>query len=168
MKEKPRSAREGVFAGGMDKDIIYQGAVTTLLVLTAYFVGEFLETGQWHITASNDGITMAFLTMSMCEIFHSFNMRSRRKSLFTLPTHNKWLWGSAVVALLLTSTVIEIPALAKLFGFTTISLKEYAVAMGLAILIIPIVEIVKIFQRSAESKKAAAEAESERRAKKRD
>ncbi|MBE6040707.1 MAG: cation-translocating P-type ATPase [Clostridiales bacterium] len=168
MKEKPRSAREGVFAGGMDKDIIYQGAVTTLLVLTAYFVGEFLETGQWHITASNDGITMAFLTMSMCEIFHSFNMRSRRKSLFALPTHNKWLWGSAAVALLLTSTVIEIPALARLFGFTTISIKEYAVAMGLAILIIPIVEIIKIFQRSAESKRTAAEEESERRAKKRD
>ena len=40
--------------------------------------GEYIETGQWHITASNDGITMAFLTMSMTEIFHSFNMRSRR------------------------------------------------------------------------------------------
>ena len=90
MKQKPRSAREGVFAGGMDKDIIYQGATTTLLVLIAYFVGEYLETGAWHITASNDGITMAFLTMSMCEIFHSFNMRSRRQSVFTLSRQNKW------------------------------------------------------------------------------
>lgn len=147
MKQKPRSAREGVFAGGMDKDIIYQGAVTTLLVLTAYFVGEFLQTGQWHIVASNDGITMAFLTMSMCEIFHSFNMRSRRGSIFKLSTQNKWLWGSAVAALILTTVVIEVPALAALFGFTTIDFKEYAIAMGLAIMIIPIVEIVKIFQR---------------------
>ena len=149
MKQKPRSAREGVCAGGMDKDIVYQGAVTTMLVMAAYFIGEFMETGQWHIVASNDGITMAFLTMSMCEIFHSFNMRSRRQSIFTLSRQNKWLWGSAAAALLLTTVVIEIPALARLFEFATISWKEYGVAMGLAFLIIPIVEVVKAFQRAA-------------------
>ena len=153
MKQRPRSAREGVFAGGMDFDIIYQGSVTTILVLAAYFIGEFLETGHWHIVASNDGITMAFLTMSMCEIFHSFNMRSRRRSLFTLSRQNFWLWGSAAVALLLTTVVIEIPALAALFEFTTISLKEYGIAMGLAFLIIPVVEVVKVFQRAAARRK---------------
>ena len=148
MKQKPRSAREGVFAGGMDKDIIYQGALTTLLVLAAYFTGEYLETGQWHIVASNEGITMAFLTMSMCEIFHSFNMRSRRRSIFTLSTQNKWLWGSGLLALLLTTVVIEVPPLAKLFEFTPISWREYGIAMGLAVLIIPIVEIIKAIQRA--------------------
>ena len=168
MSQKPRSAREGVFAGGMDKDILYQGAVTTLLVLTAYFIGEFLETGQWHIAASNDGITMAFLTMSMCEIFHSFNMRSRRKSLFTLSKQNFWLWGSGLAALLLTTLVIEVPALARIFEFTTISAKEYGIAMGLAIMIIPIVEIVKAVQRAVENKQLKQREESERRAKKRD
>ena len=117
------------------------------------FVGEFLETGHWHIVASNDGITMAFLTMSMCEIFHSFNMRSRRQSLFKLTKQNLWLWGSGALALLLTTVVIEVPALAALFEFTTISLREYGIAMGLAILIIPIVEIVKAFQRAAARRK---------------
>ena len=153
MKQRPRSAREGVFAGGMDVDILYQGGVTTLLVLASYFIGEFIQTGQWHIAASDDGITMAFLTMSMCEIFHSFNMRSRRQSLFTLNRQNVWLWGSAAAAMLLTTTVIEIPALARLFEFTTIDMKEYGIAMGLAILIIPVVEIVKIFQRAAARRK---------------
>lgn len=152
MKKKPRSAKDGVFAGGMGVDVIYQGIITTILVLTAYFIGEFMETGQWHIVASNDGITMAFLTMSMCEIFHSLNMRSRRESIFTLKTQNMWLWGSLIVAFLLTTTVIEIPALAALFGFTTIDMKEYLVAMGLAIMIIPIVEIVKLIQRKTEKK----------------
>ncbi|MBE6041163.1 MAG: cation-translocating P-type ATPase [Clostridiales bacterium] len=147
MKQKPRSAREGVFAGGMDKDIIYQGAATTILTLTAYMIGVFLETGTWQITQSNDGITMAFLTMSMCEIFHSFNMRSRRQSIFTLNNHNKWLWGSAAAAMLLTYVVIEIPALAALFEFETISFREYGIALGLAVLIIPIVEVVKAVQR---------------------
>ena len=153
MKQRPRSAREGVFAGGMDRDILYQGATTTVLVLAAYFIGEFLETGQWHIVASNDGITMAFLTMSMCEIFHAFNMRSRRQSIFSLTKQNRWLWGSAALALLLTTVVIEVPALAELFEFTPISMKEYGIAMGLAILIIPIVEIVKICQRASARRK---------------
>ena len=147
MKRKPRSTSDGVFAGGMDKDIIYQGVVTTLLVLAAYFIGEYIETGMWHIVKSNDGITMAFLTMSMCEIFHSLNMRSRRQSLFKLKTQNMWLWGSLAVAFLLTTVVIEVPALAAIFGFTTIEFKEYAIAMLLAVMIIPIVEIVKAFQR---------------------
>ena len=153
MKKKPRSTRDGVFADGLGIDVIYQGIVTTMLVLAAYFIGEFMETGQWHIVASRDGITMAFLTMSMCEIFHSLNMRSRRQSIFSLKKQNLWLWGSLAAALVLTSAVIEIPALAKLFDFTTINMKEYAVAMGLAVLIIPIVEIVKVFQRAAENKK---------------
>jgi len=153
MKQKPRSAREGVFAGGMDADILYQGAVTTILTLASYFIGEFIQTAQWHIVPSNDGITMAFLTMSMCEIFHSFNMRSRRQSLFKLSKQNFWLWGSAALALLLTTTVIEIPALAALFEFTPISIREYGIAMGLAILIIPIVETIKAFQRAAARRK---------------
>jgi len=76
-------------------------------------------------------------------------MRSRRQSVFTLSRQNLWLWGSAALALLLTTVVIEVPALAALFEFTTISLKEYGIAMGLSILIIPVVEIVKAFQRAA-------------------
>ena len=53
----------------------------------------------------------------------------------------------------MATVVIEIPALAALFEFETITLREYAVAMGLAVLIIPIVEIVKAFQRMSARKK---------------
>lgn len=148
MEQRPRSAREGVFAGGMDKDILCQGAITTMLVLAAYFIGEYIENGQWHIVQSHDGITMAFLTMSMTEIFHSFNMRSRRQSIFTLSKQNLWLWGAGVLALLLTTMVVMIPPVAAIFEFTEISLKEYGIAMGLAVLIIPIVEVIKAIQRA--------------------
>jgi len=168
MSQKPRSAREGVFAGGMDRDILYQGAVTTLLVLSAYFVGVFLEKGSLQIAGSNHGITMAFLTMSMCEIFHSFNMRSRRKSLFTLSRQNRWLWGSGALAFLLTTVVIEIPEVAAIFDFVPISMREYGIALGLAILIIPIVEIVKAIQRAVDNSKEQQAKEIERKAKKRD
>ena len=126
-----------------------------------------MQTGQWHIAGSSDGMTMAFLTMSMCEIFHSFNMRSRRKSIFSLGKRNIWLWGSAATALILTTIVIEIPALAKLFDFTVIGAGEYLAAMSLALMIIPIVEAVKAVQRAKERKKAAAQKRAEDKAKKR-
>jgi Ca2+-transporting ATPase len=92
-------------------------------------------------------MTMAFLAMSMCEIFHSFNMRSQRKSVFSLKNQNLVLWAAMLGSLVLTTVVIEVPFVANAFGFTTIGLLEYAIAMGLAIVVIPIVEIVKLIQR---------------------
>src|SRR5699024_959924 len=104
---------------------------------------------------ANDGMTMAFLTMSMCEIFHSFNMRSQRKSVFTLHTHNKVLWGAMLGSLVLTTIVLEVPFVADMFGFTPVDLNEYLVALVLAFLVIPIVEIVKAIQRAVSKSKAA-------------
>jgi len=97
---------------------------------------------------SGHGMTMAFLAMSMCEIFHSFNLRSQRKSVFSLKSHNKILWWAMLGSLALTTLVIEVPFIAKAFGFTTIGLTEYAIAMALAFLVIPVVEIVKLIQRA--------------------
>ena len=95
---------------------------------------------------------MAFLTMSMAEIFHSFNMRSQRNSVFKLKSHNKLLWGSMLLSLLLTTGAIYIPFLREAFDFEHISLPEYLVAMALAISIIPIVELVKWIQRRCAKK----------------
>jgi Ca2+-transporting ATPase len=95
---------------------------------------------------------MAFLAMSMCEIFHSFNLRSQRKSVFSLKSQNKVLWAAMLGSLLLTTVVIEVPFIAGAFGFTTIGIVEYAIAMGLAVLVIPVVELVKLIQRSVAKK----------------
>ena len=147
MKRPPRDSKEGIFAGGVGFDVAYQGLLVAVLTLAAYFIGHFMESGVWEIARSHDGITMAFLTLSMAEIFQSFNMRSRRQSIFTIKKQNIWLWGAAALALLLTSAVIYIPFLANMFSFTTISAAEYFTALGLAFLIIPLVEIVKFIQR---------------------
>jgi Ca2+-transporting ATPase len=96
---------------------------------------------------SGHGMTMAFLAMSMCEIFHSFNLRSQRKSVFTLKGHNKVLWAAMLGSLALTTLVIEVPFIAKAFDFTTIGITEYAISVGLAFLVIPVVEFVKFIQR---------------------
>lgn len=147
MKRDPRNPKEGIFAGGMGFDVFFQGAIVTVLVMISYLLGHYIESGVWEFVNSPDGTTMAFLTLSMVEIFHSLNMRSRRGSLFKMKTHNVFLFGAMIVSLLLTTAVIEIPVLANAFDFTTIDLHEYAIALGLAVLIIPIMEVVKLVQR---------------------
>ena len=97
---------------------------------------------------------MAFLTLSMCEVFHSFNMRSLRGSIFSIKSQNKWLWGAGIFSLLLTSVVVLIDPIAKVFGMVGIGWEEYLIAMGLGFTIIPMVEIVKLVHRMIDKKKA--------------
>ncbi len=146
MERKPRNPKDGIFAGGLGIDVLYQGMLVSALTITAYLIGKYvfpIEHPKY-----DGGITMAFLTMSMAEIFHSFNMRSQRGSIFKLKSHNKILWGAAILSLILTTAVIEVPFLAEVFEFAQLDLMHYAIAMGLAVSIIPIVEIVKLIQRS--------------------
>lgn len=157
MKRPPRKSSDGIFAGGVGFDVVYQGLFVTLLTLAAYFIGHFMEAGRWELTESADGMTMAFLTMSMCEIFHSFNMRSQHGSTVSMLLHgsfNKYIFGSTVLSLITTALVIEVPFLADAFDFTTIDAREFFTALGLAFLIIPLVEIVKAIERAIIKNKA--------------
>jgi Ca2+-transporting ATPase len=147
MKRKPRNAKSGIFSGGMGADIAYQGIFVALITVASYFIGHFVEYNSFGFTDSAHGMTMAFLTMSMAEVFHSFNMRSQRGSIFTLGSQNKTLWFAGIGSLILTTLVCEIPFIAGAFGFVSVGIVEYLIAMGLALLVIPVVEIVKIFQR---------------------
>ena len=156
MKRKPRDSKEGIFAGGLGAAVVYQGVLVTVITLVSYFVGHYIETNTWDVhLESVHGTTMAFLTLAMCEVFHSFNMRSLRGSIFTLKGQNKWLWGAGLLSLLLTSVVVLVPPIAEVFSMTAIDAKEYFVAMGLGFLIIPLVEIVKLVHRLIDKKKAA-------------
>lgn len=146
MNQPPRKSREGIFANGLGSDVIWQGAMLTIITLAAYFIGHYMENGIFEITDSRDGMTMAFIAMSMAEIFHSFNLRSRKQSIFKIKNHNKYLIASLVASLLLTTAVVLIPPFAQAFQFEQISLVEYLVALGLGATIIPIVEIVKFFK----------------------
>ena len=153
MNRPPRDSKDGIFSGGLGFDVVYQGILVTLITIAAYLIGAFFEFGAgWFETLraageSGHGMTMAFLSMSMCEIFHSFNLRSQRKSVFSLKTHNKVLWAAMLGSLLLTTLVIEVPFIANAFGFTPIGLQEYGISIGLAFLVIPVVELVKLIQR---------------------
>ena len=155
MDRPPRDSHDGIFAGGLGLDILYQGVLITVITLASYIIGHCVEVGYFEMPSgvSPHGMTMAFLTMSMCEIFHSFNMRFQRRSIFSGRSHNKVLWAAMLGSLLITSLVLEVGPIADAFGFTPVGWAEYGIALALAVLVIPVVELVKFFQRRAAKKK---------------
>lgn len=138
MKRPPRDPKEGIFSNGIGVNIIYQGVVIAILTLLSFFIGN----SQSHAT----GMTMAFLTLSMCEIFHSLNMRSLHGSIFKMEGHNRYLWGAMLLSLLLTIVVIYIPGLNTVFRLVALPANDFIMATALAFAVIPIVEVIKLFQ----------------------
>ena len=156
MDRPPRDSHDGIFAGGLGLDILYQGVLITVITLASYIIGHCVEVGYFEMPSgvSPHGMTMAFLTMSMCEIFHSFNMRFQRRSIFSGRSHNKVLWAAMLGSLLITTLVLEVGPIADAFGFTPVGWAEYGIALALAVLVIPVVELVKFSQRRAAKKKS--------------
>ncbi len=181
MRRKPRSKNDGIFAGGLGIDCFYQGLIVSVLTIAAFYIGEFIEcmhntemvissfdgliecikvaapNFKFHgIDDSADGMTMAFFTMAMCEIFHSFNMRSQRGSAVKMVfkgSHNLLLYGAMLLSFVLTTAVVEVGFLARLFEFEQLDIYEYAISLVLAFMIIPIVEIIKAIQRKTSKSK---------------
>jgi len=144
MERPPRGRGEGVFSGGLGFDLLYQGVLIALLTLAAYFIADIRH---GHDTA----MTAAFLTMSMCEIFHAYNMRSQRRSVFALKKANKMLWAAMALSLALTLTVIYVPFLAGIFSLQALTARELAASLALSVSIVPLVELVKAIQRARRS-----------------
>ncbi len=153
MNRPPRDKEEGIFAGGLGINCGIQGAAVAAITLVSYFIGEYFENGVWAIANSADGMTMAFLTLSMAELFHSFNMRSLDKSILNLKSHNKYLYWSLIGSFVATLIVLYVPFLRDAFGFEHISIQEFGIALALAFCIIPIVEVSKLIQRSITKRK---------------
>ena len=161
MERKPRDSKEGIFANGLGFAVAYQGAIVTVITIISYLIGRYWLAVEYHAEAIASGLysaemlgsSMAFLTLSMCEIFHAFNMRSLHGSIFTIKGQNKWLWGAGVLSFILTTVVVEIDFLCQAFELAHLNMMEYGIALGLSILIIPIVEFVKIFHRRIDKNK---------------
>lgn len=141
MSRKPRKSSDGIFSNGLGVNVLWQGIVTSILTLVSYVLGAG--------TSPEAGTTMAFITLSMCEMFHSWNMRSLTESVFKMKTHNKMLTGSILVSFVLVLPILFIPALGTVFSLVHLTAVQYVFAFVLAMCIIPIVEIVKLIQRSA-------------------
>lgn len=143
MSLKPREKSEGIFAGHVGIATAFEGVCISALTLAAFFIGRAydLEAGSLQTLT---GTTMAFMTMSLCECIHAFNLRSMRHSAFKMKKQNKWLWLSAAASLVLTMAVILIAPVRDLFGFVLPDLEHLLISLGLALLILPLVEVSKL------------------------
>lgn len=154
MKRKPRDSKEGIFADGLGVAVIYQGALVTLITLVSYFIG------RDHLSAAYIGIyspeiigtSMAFLTLSMAEIFHALNMRSLNGSIFKMKTQNPWLICAGILSFILTTAVIEIDFLSNAFSLANLNIREYGISLLLSLTVIPIVETVKAIMKKIKKK----------------
>lgn len=146
MEQPPRRASDGVFANGLGACVVYQGILIAALTLTAFFLGSR--------ASAITGMTMAFVTLSLTELFHSFNMRSRKHSIFSMPKQNKYLIASFALCFVLTMLVVFVPGLNTVFKLTALSASQFAIAFFLAFTIIPVEEIIKCFRRKSHARKA--------------
>lgn len=138
----------------------------SILVLFSYWVGtkifivpsiigstSVMSVADLTTEAHLNGMTMAFLTMNFAELFEAICMRSQRRPIRTLKTHNKYLLGYAILTILITIGVTYIPFFIKLFGFARVSLEEFIIAISIAALLILAVELEKILKTKSNKKK---------------
>lgn len=151
MKQMPRDPKESVFARGLGFGVVYQGILVAVLTLISYNIGYYAIGGE---DASVIATSMAFVTLSMAEVFHAFNMRSLTGSIFKMKDQNKWLWGAGAVSFLLSTLLVTVGPLASTFSLKTLSIANYGIAVGLAFLVIPVVEIIKLIMRVVANKKS--------------
>lgn len=141
MNEPPRKANSSLFAGHTGRNILIQGFTQTLLTMLSFCLGGYVLSDG--IVNHKVAMTMAFVTLALIQLFHSYNSRSQRHMLFgSNPFKNKLLNLSFVIGVGLTALTF-IPAVQTFFGTTMLSLSEFAIAIGCAVAIIPLVELQK-------------------------
>lgn len=159
MNYPPRKSNSNLFAGKTGLDIIVQGVMQTVLVLASFLIGQLvLSSGGLNGVADKEAMTMAFITLSMIQLFHAYNTRSQTHSLFAgNPFGNKFMNFSFIVCAALLFAVLIIPGVGPTLFDTAESLTglEWAVALGTSVLIIPFVEIQKCIERFINKKQAA-------------
>lgn len=146
MKRKPRPSNESVFSNGAGLDIVLQGIYMAAIILTSFFIGYKMD---GHL----NGMTMAFLTINLAELFHAISMRTQRGSLIKLKTFNWWLFGALTLTFLLNIALIYVPAFEVLFDFAPINFTEFMIALALAFSVLPVLEVYKFIMRTIDKKK---------------
>jgi Ca2+-transporting ATPase len=144
MSAPPRPAKDSFFAGGMIKRIVLHGLFMSAITYSAYFAG--LSMG-----GKTTAMTMAFAALSITQLFHSFNMRNEKLSVFSRG-QNYFMIVSNLILLAFTVAVIQLPILSPLLRCTPLGLREWLITLCLAASIVPMCEIGKFFARKKDKK----------------
>ncbi len=142
MKEKPRDTNKSLFEGRTGKNIVTHAIFQSILVMSAFCIGQYV------FNDPEGAMTMAFVTLSIMQIFHAYNCRNQTESIFSSkPFSNVFLNLSSIFSLILIFMITNVPLLEMFFGIRTLNLVEFAISFGFALSIIPIVEIHKLIIR---------------------
>ena len=140
MDKKPRDSRKGIFADGLWQRIITEGTMLGILTLVAFSVGNYL----YDIEV---GRTMAFVSLGLLELVHSFNIKSE-ESIFKVGLfENKYLLGAFILGALLQIVVVVIPSVAEVFKLVPLTQVQWMYTFGISILPLVIMEIQKAFNK---------------------
>ncbi len=138
MERKPVDSKKGIFADGLWNKIIVEGVMIGMLTLIAFSIGNKyygIEVGR----------TMAFISMGLLELVHSFNIKSEKSILKVGILENKFLIGSFILGIFVQTIVILIPTLANIFDVVNLTSTQWLITLGISILPIPIMELQKMW-----------------------
>ena len=141
---KPRSKKEGFFANGYALKICFEGVIIGLVTLFAYAIGEQVS----HAI----GQTMAFLTFSSTQLFHAYNVKSVHSVFSPKSYKNKFMNFSFILGFALQVFVIYCPGVKDLFEFSSLTLPNFLICIGLSLVMVVIMEIYKIIQKRKSNK----------------
>ncbi|SHI06810.1 calcium-transporting P-type ATPase, PMR1-type [Desulfosporosinus lacus] len=144
MDKKPRDPKATLFAEGAGLRLILNGALIGFLTLTAFVIGNNL-----YPDSLMHAQTMAFVVLSISQLFHSLNMRHPDKSIFQLGVFtNKNLVYSILLGILLQVIVITVPSLASVFKVYPLTIRDWAFVLLLSVMPLVINEIIKAIRRN--------------------
>lgn len=136
MSRLPRNPKKNLFADGLWWKIIIEGAMLGMFTLLAFSIGNRLYSVEV-------GRTMAFLTLGILELVHSFNIKSE-ESIFKIGIfENKYLVGALVLGVILQVIVVVVSPLAQVFSLVPLTGMQWLYTILIAVAPIPIVEIQK-------------------------
>ena len=149
MQEKPRSAKEPLFNKAFSIRLAWQGVLVGLVTLGAYYLGEYILSDPSLADASAN--TMAFATLTICQLFHAFDVRSEKQSIFHIgvlsnPSMNK----AFVVGVVMQLAVLLIPPLMTVFHVCAMTPVMWLCVLGLSLLPTAVCEIVKAVHRAVD------------------
>ncbi len=144
MREKPRDPKESIFARGGLFNTVFYGAFITAAVLISYFICASLygatSFGEMRaLLSSNTDVlhhaqTMAFTTLAICELFHMLGMSNTNRSFVQVfKNRNPMMLIAFISGFILQLAVIEIPVVSALFSTYSLSLKDWLIALALAL-----------------------------------
>ena len=140
MERKPRDPRKSIFADGLFGKIISEGLMIGMFTIIAFSIGNKyygLEVGR----------TMAFISLGMLELIHSFNIKSE-ETIFTKKLfNNKYLIGAFVLGTILQVGIVFVPVLADLFKLEKLNLVQWGITIIISVMPIIIMEIQKKFDK---------------------